>query len=174
MRGTVPAFVVGLGRLLKKSGYDVAWIDEYNTSKLYHKTHKEGEQAEVIVQRPVDVNDNEVYRRRWERGKNRLIIPEHASFKEVSRKLHAVKLFKTGCGMKAFCNRDTNAVLNFRYIVQYWLEHRTRPSEYCRRNVNTVISPEPMIAERRMDLRRTLLQKIKLQHLEHQCKSNGS
>ncbi len=148
MRGTVPAFVVGMGRLLKRSGYSVAWIDEYNTSKLYHKTHREGEQAEVIVKRPVDVNDKEVYRRRWERGKGRkqLIIPEHAMVKEKSQKLHAVKLFKTECGMKAFCNRDTNAVLNFKYIVDYWLAHGTRPKEYCRGNVNTVYSPEPMIA----------------------------
>jgi hypothetical protein len=148
MRGTVPAFVVGFARLLKRAGFNVAWIDEYNTSKLYHKTHKEGEQVEVFVQRPFDVNNKKkVYRRRWERGKNRLITPEHASVKQESRKLHAVKLFKTECGMKAFCNRDTNAVLNFRYIVQYWLEHGTRPLEYCRGNVNIPLSsPEPMIA----------------------------
>jgi hypothetical protein len=135
MRGTVPAFVVGLGRLLKRSGFHVAWIDEYNTSKLYHATHQEGEQAEVMVCRPVDSDGKELkelYKRRWISGQKKLVTPEHASTKQVSRKLHAIKLFKTECGMKAFCNRDTNAVLNFRYIVQHWLNHGTRPIEYCR------------------------------------------
>lgn len=151
MRGTVPAFVVGFARLLKRAGFSVAWIDEYNTSKLYHRTHLEGEQAKVEVSRPVDVKDKVVeYRSRWERGKNKkqMIVPEHALVKKVSRKLHAVKLFKTEYGMKAFCNRDTNAVLNFKYIVQYWLEHGTRPSAYCRSNVNPLplSSLEPMIA----------------------------
>jgi hypothetical protein len=135
MRGTVPAFVVGLGRLLKRSGFHVAWIDEYNTSKLYHATHQEGEQANAMVHRPVDSDGKELkelYRRRWISGQKKLLTPEHASIKQVSRKLHAIKLFKTDCGMKAFCNRDTNAVLNFRYIVQHWLNHGTRPIEYCR------------------------------------------
>jgi hypothetical protein len=150
MKGTIPAFVVGFGRLLKRSGYDVAWIDEYNTSKLYNKTNQEGEPATVEVHRPVGINDKDknMYRRRWMNGKTRkrLDITELAVDKTVSRELHAIKLFKTGSGMKAYCNRDTNAVLNFKNIVRHWLKYGKRPSEFCRGNVTTVPFPEPIIA----------------------------
>ncbi len=159
MRGTMPAFVVGMARTLKKAGYNVAWIDEYNTSKLYNKTNKEGEQATVEVHRPVDSTDDkkELYKRQWTSGKKRkqLVIPELALDKRVSRTLHAIKLFNTDNELKAYCNRDTNAVLNFRNIVHYWLKHGKRPVEFCRGSVTSCLPQNP--TQVGMDLCGTLL-----------------
>ncbi len=162
MRGTTPAFVVGMARTLKKAGYNVAWIDEYNTSKLYNNTNEAGEQATVEVHRPVDSRDDKknLYKRKWTSDKKRkqLVIPELALDKKVSRTLHAIKLFNTDRGLKAYCNRDTNAVLNFKNIVYYWLKHGTRPVEFCRGNVTPCLPQNP--TEVGMDLCGTLLSNI--------------
>lgn len=131
MRGTTPAFVTGFARLLVRSGYDVTWIDEYNTSKLYHATHLPGEQAHGLVWRTDEANPRKCDRQ-WKRKKKRIVVSSDTEIKQVSRELHAVKLFKTVSELKAFVNRDINACLNFRYIVQYWLENGYRPPEYCR------------------------------------------
>jgi hypothetical protein len=54
------------------------------------------------------------------------------SIQIVSRTLHAVKRFTTAQGLKACINRDTNACVNMRFLVRYWLDHGIRHPAFCR------------------------------------------
>jgi hypothetical protein len=81
-------------------------LDEYNTSKLNYKT-------ETIC-------------------KN-LYLPDK---KGVIRKIHSVLTYKMENNQSGCINRDKNAVNNMLKIVNYYLENKKRPENYCRIKVS--------------------------------------
>jgi hypothetical protein len=81
-------------------------LDEYNTSKLNYKT-------ETICEN--------------------LYLPDK---KGVIRKIHSVLTYKMENNQSGCINRDKNAVNNMLKIVNYYLENKKRPENYCRIKVS--------------------------------------
>jgi hypothetical protein len=92
-------------------------LDEYNTSKLNHKTE--------------EVCDN-------------LYLPDK---KWKIRKLHSVLTYKMENKQIGCINRDKNAVYNMLKIVNYYIIHKRRPEKYCRtiKGLNPFITSLPTI-----------------------------
>jgi hypothetical protein len=135
VKGVSSAKGIGLKRLLQSRFTHVYHIDEYNTSKLYWKTHLEGEQW---FSKEARSYKSEVPKKKGRRGrgvelkryKDRIVNEKELDLK--GRLIHALKKFQSL--KSSICiNRDLNAILNMRYIVHYWIEHSIRPPEYCRK-----------------------------------------
>ncbi len=138
MRGTRSSKGVGLKRLLQTRFPHVYHIDEYNTSKLYWKTHKEGEQWYSSEARSYK---SPVAKKKGRRGrglemkryKNRQVEKEENEASIKGRSIHALKKFQSLNKLSVCINRDLNATLNMRYITRYMVENNNiRPKEYCR------------------------------------------
>jgi hypothetical protein len=99
---------IGMKRLLKKR-FEVYLIDEFNTSKINHETHKEQEHLKISV----DVKQD---------GK---II------KKV-REIYSVLTYQMRNKRIGCINRDFNAVLNMMHIVKSYVNGEKRP-EYLQR-----------------------------------------
>ena len=100
---------VGLKRLLSKR-FEVYLIDEYNTSKLNYSTKEEMKHLKVTTQ----------YKDKG--GKKQ----------KYSRELYSVLTYKMENGNIGCINRDYNAVLNMKLIVESIINGNGRPKEYCR------------------------------------------
>ena len=141
MRGLSSSKGVGLKRLLQSKFDHVYHIDEYNTSKLYWKTHLEGEQWYSKEARSYQSDQPKKTGRRGrgvelKRYKNKP-VPTEISVETglKGRRIHALKKFQTSNKLSVCINRDLNAVLNMKYITQYFIDHGTRPIEYCRKTL---------------------------------------
>ena len=99
---------IGLKRKLG-SHIKIFNIDEFRTSCLNYKTETRCENLCINVENKKKKKD-----KIEEKLENK---PEVKTFK--SRKLHSVLLYKTANGSMGCINRDKNAVLNMRKIVQY-------------------------------------------------------
>lgn len=141
MRGLSSSKGVGLKRLLQSKFAHVYHIDEYNTSKLYWKTHLEGEQWYSKEARSYQSDQPKKTRRRGKgvepkRYKNKTTSTEQSiEIGLKGRRIHALKKFQTSNKLSVCINRDLNAVLNMKYITQYFIDHGTRPIEYCRKTI---------------------------------------
>ena len=91
--------------MLKKR-FNTYQINEYNTSKMHHKTHEKMENIKV-------------------------------NLKGESIKLHAVLTFKMSNNRMGCINRDLNAVINFKNIVESLIETKKRPL-YLSKEINSV------------------------------------
>jgi hypothetical protein len=87
--------------------FEVYLINEYNTSKLYHKTEEEGKNLTI---------------------KKEITIKEEK--KVVQQKIHAILTFKMSEKRSECINRDYNATLNMIKIVEYLIRYKTRPEKY--------------------------------------------
>lgn len=94
----------GMKTLLSKR-FKVFLIDEYLTSKLYHKTELEGGHFE----------------KQYKIGE-----------KVYKQEIHAILKFKTDTGIE-YINRDYNATLNMMKIVKSLIIHQIRPINYQRK-----------------------------------------
>ena len=101
---------------LLKTRFKVYLINEYNTSKLYHKTEKEGENLNIKITYTKEITNEE--------GK---IIKETMT---STKKIHSILTFKTGKKSSECINRDYNAVLNMFKIIKSLLETKLRPTNY--------------------------------------------
>jgi hypothetical protein len=136
MRGVSSTKGVGLKRLLQSRFEHVYHIDEFNTSKLYWKTHVEGEQWYSSEARSYKATTPKKTQRRGrglekKRYKDKIINNIENDVK--GRYIHALKKFQTSKSLSVCINRDLNAVLNMRYIVNYMIEYKKRPELYTRK-----------------------------------------
>jgi len=99
---------MGMKKLLSKR-FEVYLIDEYNTSKLFNKTGKEGENMKQTI-------------RYTKEGK------EH----KYDRQIHSIFTFKMSKEYKVCINRDYNACLNMIKIVKELVIKGIRPNEFTR------------------------------------------
>ena len=76
--------------------YKIYSIDEYNTSKLNHKTEEEN---------------------------NNLYLSDK---KGIKRKMHSILTYQMENTCKGCINRDNNAVKNFIKLTNYYLEHKKK------------------------------------------------
>jgi hypothetical protein len=150
MKGTSPSKGIGLKRLLQSRFEHVYHIDEYNTSKLYWRTHLEGEQwyskeaRSYLSKEPKKKGrrGRGVEPKRYKNPKPPDIVINIQTEPELKgREIHALKKFQSLNSLSMCINRDLNAVLNMRYIVQYLMEHDERPIEYCRRRTLNLAGP---------------------------------
>jgi len=107
---------IRIQRILGKH-YKVVKIDEYNTSKISHKTQEKME-------------DN-LYVKFISKKKKKV----------VEKSLHSVLTYKMGNNRIGCINRDKNAVENMRIITNSLLENKTRPKVYCRNHNNKTSEP---------------------------------
>ena len=110
---------MGLRRILAKR-FRVYTIDEFNTSKLYHKTEEEGEKLKLDVKKVT-------------KGK---VVHE-----EKQKEMHSILTFKTSNKGSECINRDYNATLNMRKIVEKLVMTGERPIKY-RRKSSTINSQD--------------------------------
>ena len=115
MKFSPPTKGIGMRKVLRKRGYDVFLVNEYNTSKINFFTKTE----------------NEKFRRRQ----------NPRPWKKDIRKCHG--LLRTKCvpdselsNSNILVNRDTNAAVNIRYLACCAINNEPRPSEYCRSSTN--------------------------------------
>ena len=80
-------------------------IDEYRTSSLNYKTEEK--------------NEN-------------LYLPDK---KGKSRRIHSILTYKTESNRMGCINRDENSVNNMKKLVEYYLNHKTRPEKYKRTKI---------------------------------------
>jgi DNA-dependent RNA polymerase auxiliary subunit epsilon len=92
--------------------FNVYHIDEYNTSKLYHKTETECSHFSYIDK------------------KNHL------------RTLHSVLTFKLANKLEGCINRDINAVHNMKKLFNHWVEHKERPLKYTFKSLQPSTKPK--------------------------------
>lgn len=95
-------------KLLSKR-FKVYLIDEYNTSKLYHKTGEEGKN--LIMKFKYTKNGEE---------------------KVMKREMHSLLMFKTSEKEQECINRDYNATLNMIKLVNNLMLNKKRPEIFCR------------------------------------------
>ena len=101
----------GIGLKRKLGGHiKIFSIDEFRTSCLNYKTETRCENLYINVENKKPLKKDKIE----ETPENK---PEVKTFK--SRKLHSVLLYKTANGSMGCINRDKNAVLNMRKIVQH-------------------------------------------------------
>jgi hypothetical protein len=138
MRGLRSSKGIGLKRLLQSRFKHVYHIDEYNTSKLYWKTHMDGEQWYSNEARSCEATSPKKTQRRGrglekKRYKNKNV--EEIENDVKGRYIHALKKFQTSKSLSVCINRDLNAVLNMRHIVTYMKQYKIRPKEYTRKHI---------------------------------------
>jgi hypothetical protein len=92
--------------------FKVYLIDEYNTSKLYHKTEEKGENLKIKIKYKKDGME-----------------------KIYNKPIHSILTFKTGLKESECINRDYNACLNMEKIVDCLMETRKRPIKYTRKKL---------------------------------------
>ena len=116
-------------------------IDEFRTSRLYHKNETKGEnlyyidvkKREQLKKKLKNMIKNKNNKDEIEYMKNYINSPEN-----TKRKLHSVLTFKmeiTGkkCKFRKDCiNRDYNGCLNIRKIFNSYMKDKPRPQRYCR------------------------------------------
>ena len=144
---------IGMKRMLKKYFGKMYLISEVNTSKLNHITHtemtnhtleltsirKKNEKGEKLEK----VETKIIYKRMHE------ILTFTTDKKSISNVLHRndekeEKREITENGKKImipiirrYIQRDKNAVLNFEYLLEYYLKNKSRPKEYTiRKKIN--------------------------------------
>jgi hypothetical protein len=93
-----------------RENFKVYLIDEYNTSKLHHKTEEKCENMYI---------------------KDR---------KGVERKRHSILTYKTEKGRMGCINRDRNATRNMIKIVKSYIERKERPERYRRTKASNLHS----------------------------------
>jgi hypothetical protein len=98
----------GMKKLLSKR-FEVYLIDEYNTSKYYHKTQETGENLKIKIKYNKDGID-----------------------KIYAKPIHSILTFKTGPKGSECINRDYNACLNMEKIVDSLMKTKKRPKTYKR------------------------------------------
>lgn len=106
-----------MAKLLSKI-FKVYLIDEFKTSKLYNKNSKiESKKLSVKIK-----------------------YKDKKSKKEVvyNKKIHAVLKFQTDKKTSNCVNRDYNAVLNMKNIVNQLMINKKRPLDFCRENLQKV------------------------------------
>ena len=103
----------GMKKIMAKR-FEVYLIDEYNTSRLHHKTSKEGKNMKKTTKYE-------------ENGK----IYEHV------KSIHSIFTFKTSKEYKVCINRDYNACLNMEKITRSVLLTTKRPKEYERKPIRS-------------------------------------
>ena len=89
-------------RLLEKR-FEVYTLDEYNSSKLDHFDHKEMEHATMEINRDGNI---------------------------ISKEIYSVFMFKTKNNTRGYINRDYNATMNMKYIVDTLIRTKERPLEF--------------------------------------------
>jgi len=96
---------------LLEERFEVYLINEYNTSKLFHKTEKKGDNLQIPIEYEKD------------------------GIKKVAhKKIHSVLTFKTSKGRIECINRDYNATLNMMNIMAYLMKHKKRPEKFTHKS----------------------------------------
>ena len=98
---------ISLKRKLKER-FNVYNINEYNTSKIHHKT------KEVCGNLRIPM----------------LATDKDGCYDVINKKLHAVLTYKMSLGRLGCINRDKNAVRNFKIIVEELMNTKKRPEIY--------------------------------------------
>ena len=99
-------------KLLSKR-FEVLLVDEYRTSMLYHENETKGENLKV--KKTYDV-----------------MIDNKVAEKTVNEPVHAILTFKMGSNRSACINRDYNATLNMKKIVESLINGKGRPENFKR------------------------------------------
>lgn len=123
MKNFVSTPMIGLKRKVRKK-FEIINIDEFNTSKLNHKTETETENLKLMVEE-IKRDEN----KKIKRNENGEIIKEL-----MLKKIHSVLTYKMSNGRLGCINRDINSVKNMRKITKHWLETRSRLEKYDRKS----------------------------------------
>lgn len=143
LKNCISTPMMSLKRKLKEH-FKIYHIDEYNTSKLYNKTDEVCDNLHLTVKLSKKIYKKQIKREkeRSERTKTEFKMP----LRYIKRKIHTVLTFKmlkdiegdlpkvyTNPNPKLGCiNRDINAVLNMKKIVENWIISGKRLINYSR------------------------------------------
>jgi len=124
---------IGMKRMLKKYFKCIYLVDETNSSKLNHITHEEMENLVVEIKSKNKKGEDKILNKRLHEvltlkmDKKYISKPfyenEHEEKNNVSNEII----------VKRYIQRDKNAVLNFKYFVEFYFENKTRPEKFRRK-----------------------------------------
>ena len=112
---------MGIKRLLKKR-FEVYLIDEYKTSKINHITKEEMKYLKMPIK----------------------YTNKSGEEKEYVKEIYSVFTYQTSKRTTGCINRDYNATLNMKIIVESIIKGKGRPKEYCRGRVKVTKSSNPL------------------------------
>jgi hypothetical protein len=124
----------GMKKIFKKYFNKVLLIDETNTSKLNHITHKEMSNL-VLELNSIKKPEKEpkiIHKRMHEilmykTDKKSILCPKYGDEKELKETTKVNNKETQIIQIRRFIHRDKNAVLNFKYLLNYYCEHKKRP-----------------------------------------------
>jgi len=143
MKNFISTPMIGLKRRLAQA-FDIFNLDEYNTSKLNHKTEEESENLYLWVKNrnyeepdikkinkvePDKIKINKVEPNNVETSNHK----KEQNKKYLFKKIHSILTYKMENNRLGCINRDLNSVYNMKKLVNYWFTNKERPINYTRK-----------------------------------------
>lgn len=127
---------IGMKRMLSKYFKKIYLVDERNTSKLNHITHEEMKNLNLELSSKTKTGENKIINKKMHEILTLKMDKRHIS-KYLYNDEKEEKLVIEEKGKKIiipivrrFIQRDKNAVLNFEFLVDYYLKNKSRPEKF--------------------------------------------
>ena len=127
---------IGMKRMLSKYFKKIYLVDERNTSKLNHITHEEMKNLNLELSSKTKTGENKIINKKMHEILTLKMDKRHIS-KYLYNDEKEEKLVIEEKGKKIiipivrrFIQRDKNAVLNFEFLVDYYLKKKSRPEKF--------------------------------------------
>jgi hypothetical protein len=127
---------IGMKRMLSKYFKKIYLVDERNTSKLNHITHEEMKNLNLELSSKTKRGENKIINKKMHEILTLKMDKRHIS-KQLYNDEKEEKQVIEEKGKKIiipivrrFIQRDKNAVLNFEFLVDYYLKNKSRPEKF--------------------------------------------
>jgi hypothetical protein len=122
--------------MFKKYFKCVYLVEETNSSKLNHITHEEMENLVVELSSVNKKKEIKVIHKRMHEVLTLKMDKKHISEPFYGNENENIKVLQDGTKIvevTRYIQRDKNAVLNFRYFVEYYFKNKERPEKFKRK-----------------------------------------
>ena len=127
---------IGMKRMLSKYFKKIYLVDERNTSKLNHITHEEMKNLNLELSSKTKRGENKIINKKMHEILTLKMDKRHISKQLYNDEKEEKQLIEEKGKkiiipiVRRFIQRDKNAVLNFEFLVDYYLKNKSRPEKF--------------------------------------------
>ena len=127
---------IGMKRMLSKYFKKIYLVDERNTSKLNHITHEEMKNLNLELSSKTKRGENKIINKKMHKILTLKMDKRHISMQLYNDEKEEKQVIEEKGKkiiipiVRRFIQRDKNAVLNFEFLVDYYLKNKSRPEKF--------------------------------------------